>query len=252
MLKAKAHLLSVWHSHKTFFLWCTFHHCWSNATCSKHNIQAWQCHAECFNLCGSRTTLKLATRSGCFPAKGLCAVFKQLSLVITHQYRSKVLIKAGFIPFIQPSLLSQLNRTTLGNEQVCFVGYKLKSNSSCCMERAFMRRKLLCLLKNSTEVSSEQESPFCKLCVFTLDCVLACHGKCRMRREVSRKPLNSIFYGMANKVICSSGNPALWEGIVWMLGNKAHISFWDADSFCPVFLQVLYMTYSLDISLKYA
>lgn len=39
-----------------------------------------------------------------------------------------------------------------------------------------LHEKLLCLLKNSTEVSSVQESSYCKLGVFTLDCVLACHG----------------------------------------------------------------------------
>lgn len=139
MLKAKAHLLSVRHSHKTFFLLCTFPHCWSSAKCSKNNIQEWQCHGECFNLCGWKIKLKLATRSCCFAEKVQCARFKQLSLVITHQYRSKVLIKAGFIPFIQPSLLSQLNHNTLGNEQVCFVCYKLNRNTSVWMERAFMR-----------------------------------------------------------------------------------------------------------------
>lgn len=134
------HTYYLWGIHtRLSFLWCTFPHCWSSATCSKHNIQAWQCHGECFNLCGSRIKLKLATRSGCFAAKVMCAVFKQLSLVITHQYRSKVLIKAGFIPFIQPSLLSQLNLTTLGNEQVCFICYKLKRNSSSCSERTFTR-----------------------------------------------------------------------------------------------------------------
>lgn len=34
--------------------------------------------------------------------------------------------------------------------------------------------------------------------------------------------------------------------------KKVHISFRDVDSLCPISLQVLYITYSLDISLKYA
>lgn len=34
--------------------------------------------------------------------------------------------------------------------------------------------------------------------------------------------------------------------------QEVHVTFWDADSFCPISLQVLYITYSLGISLKYA
>lgn len=66
--------------------------------------------------------------------------------------------------------------------------------------------------------------------------------------------LNCIFSAMAKLVLCSPSNrlSTLGGSHAQIPGDKVHISFWDADSLCPIFLQVLYITYSLDISLKYA
>lgn len=67
----------------------------------------------------------------------------------------------------------------------------------------------------------------------------------------SQKKCLLKFNVMVKLVLGSHSNGALWEAAVCRR-REVHNSFWDANSFCPIFVQVLYITYSLDISLKYA
>lgn len=65
--------------------------------------------------------------------------------------------------------------------------------------------KVLCLVKNSTEVSWVHESLCDKLLMFPFGLSLTCNEKCKIK-NVSGKPLNCIFHAMAKLVFWSPSN----------------------------------------------